>query len=132
MNTIRFLSAQEIIAINVAVIQKYSPGEQIGVKSQSLLESALLSPQSSAFGKDAYPSLFAKGASLFESLGQNHPFQNANKRTAFTALVIFIQYNGFQLKMESKFAEDFTVNMVEHKYTFEQITEIIQQHCIAK
>jgi death-on-curing protein len=132
MKTIRFLSVQEIIAINVAVIQKYSLGEQIGVKSQSLLESAVARPQSSAFGEDAYPSLFAKGASLFESLGQNHPFQNANKRTAFTALVIFIQFNGFLLKMESKFAEDFTVNMVEHKYTFEQITEIIRQCCFAK
>src|SRR5437016_4959645 len=115
MKTIRFLSVQEIIAINVAVIQKYSLGEQIGVKSQSLLESAAVRHQSSAFGEDAYLSLFAKGASLFESLGQNHPFHNANKRTAFTVLVIFIQFNGFQLKMESKFAEDFTVNMVEHK-----------------
>jgi death on curing protein len=132
MKTTRFLSVQEIIAINVAVIQKYSLGEHIGVKSQSLLESAAVKPHSSVFGEDAYPKLFAKGASLFVSLGQNHPYQYANKRTAFTALVIFIQYNGFQLKMESKFAEDFTVNMVEHKYTFEQITEIIQHHCIVK
>jgi death-on-curing protein len=96
------------------------------------LETALLKPQSSTFGEDAYPSLFAKGASLFESLGQNHPFQNANKRTAFTALAIFIQYNGLLLKMESKFAEDFTVNMVEHKYTLKQITEIIYQYSIEK
>lgn len=132
MTTIRFLSVQEIIAINVAVIQRYSLGEHIGVKSESLLESAVLRPRSSAYGEDAYPSLFAKGASLFESLGQNHPFQNANKRTAFTALVIFIQFNGFVFKMESKFAEDFTVNMVEHKYTFEQITKVIQKHSFAK
>jgi death-on-curing protein len=132
MKSIRFLSTQEIIAINVAVIQKYSQGEHIGVKSQSLLESAVLRPQSSAFSEDAYPSLFAKGASLFESLGQNYPFQNANKRTAFTALAIFMQYNGLSLKMESKFAEDFTVNMVKHKYTLKQIIEIIYQYSIEK
>jgi death-on-curing protein len=132
MESIRFMTVQEIIAINVAVIQKYSPGEQIGVKSQSLLESAVLRPRSSAFEKDAYPSLFAKAAALFESLGQNHPFHNANKRTAFTALIIFIQYNGFRLKMDSIFAEDFTVDMVEHKYTFEQLTDIIDKHSIVR
>jgi death-on-curing family protein len=85
---IRYLTVQEVIAINVAVIQKYSPGEHIGVKDCGLLESALLRPRSSAFSDDACPSLFEKAAALFESLGQNHPFQNANKRTAFTALVI--------------------------------------------
>ncbi len=85
----RFLSVQEVIAINLAMIQRYSPGEQVGVKEPGLLESAVLRPQSSAFGNDAYPSIFEKAAALFESLGQNHPFHNANKRTAFTTLVIF-------------------------------------------
>jgi len=52
------------------------------------MESAVLRPQSSAFGEDAYPDLYDKAAALFVSLGQDHPFQNANKRTAFTALVV--------------------------------------------
>ena len=65
----------------------------IGVKSPSLLDSAVMRAQSSAFGEEAYLSIFEKAAALFESLGQNHPFQNANKRTAFTALVIFLRFN---------------------------------------
>ena len=36
----------------------------------------------SAFGEEAYPSIFEKAAELFESLAQNHAFHNANKRTA--------------------------------------------------
>lgn len=86
MTPIRYLSVQEVITINVAMIQRYSPGEQIGVKEPRLLESAVHRPQSSVFGEDAYPTSFEKAAALFESLGQNHPFHNANKRTAFTAL----------------------------------------------
>lgn len=125
---IRYLSVQEVIAINVAVIQKYSPGEQIGVKNISLLESAVFRPQSSAFGNDAYPTLFDKAAALFESIGQNHPFHNANKRTAFTALVIFIRYNGYHFVMNPKYAEDLTVDMVNHSYTFEQLSDIIREH----
>lgn len=126
----RYLTVQEVIAINMAMIQKYSPGEQIGVKTSSLLESAVLRPMSSAFGEDAYPSIWDKAAALFESLGQNHPFHNANKRTDFTALLIFLRYNGYHFKMDQKAAEDLTVDMVNHKYSFEQIASIIQAHSI--
>lgn len=126
----RFLTVQEAAAINIAMIQKYSPGEHIGIKSQSLLESAVYRPQSSAFGEEAYTTLFSKAAALFESIGQNHPFHNANKRTAFTALVIFLNLNGYDFCMDVKQAEDFTVDMVEHKYTFEQLTECIKNHAI--
>jgi death-on-curing protein len=129
MNIIRYLSVQEVIAINVALIQKYSPGEHIGVKNSGLLESAVLRPQSSDFGEDAYPSVFEKAAALFESLGQNHPFQNANKRTAFTALVIFLQLNGYLFVMNQKAAEDLTVDMVNHLFSFHALTRVIHLHC---
>lgn len=130
MNEIRYLTIQEVIAINVAMIQRYSTGEKIGVKNPGLLESAVLRSQSSAFGDDAYPTIFEKAAALFESLGQNHPFHNANKRTAFTALVIFLRYNGLSFKMEQKLSEDFTVDMVNHQYSFDDLVLMIQGHCV--
>lgn len=126
---IRYLTVQEVIAINVAVIQKYSPGEHIGIKDWGLLESAVFRPQSSAFSKEAYPSLFDKAAALFQSLGQNHPFHNANKRTAFTALVVFLRLNGYNFVMDQKAAEDLTVDMVNHHYEFQELALVIQQHC---
>lgn len=130
MSPIRYLTSQEVIAINVAMIQKYSIGEHIGVKNSHLLESALHRPQSSAFGEDAYLSIWEKSAALFESLGQNHPFQNANKRTAFTALLLFLRYNGYRFIMEPKQAEDFTVDMVNHKFTFQELTSLIKEYSI--
>jgi len=129
MSLIRYLNIQEVIAINVAMIKRYSPGEQIGVKDSNLLESAVLRPQSSAFGDEAYPTVYEKAAAIFQSLGQNHPFHNANKRTAFTALVMFLRYNHIYFKMEQALAEDFTVDMVNHKYSFEDLTSMIQTHC---
>lgn len=130
MRKIRYLSIQEVIAVNLAMIQRYSPGEHAGVKDPRLLESAILRPQSSTFGNDAYPTIFEKAASLFESLGQNLPFRNANKRTAFAARVIFLRYNGLNFKMNTKNAEDLAVDMVNHKYTFEELAAIIQSHCV--
>ncbi|WP_194540538.1 type II toxin-antitoxin system death-on-curing family toxin [Paenibacillus sp. JZ16] len=130
MTPIRYLTSQEVIAINVAMIQKYSVGEHIGVKNPHLLESALHRPQSSAFGEDAYLSIWEKSAALFESLGQNHPFQNANKRTAFTALLLFLRYNGYRFIMGQKQAENLTVDMVNHKFTFQELTSLIKEYSI--
>ncbi|MGG3836448.1 type II toxin-antitoxin system death-on-curing family toxin [Paenibacillus thiaminolyticus] len=130
MNQVKYLSVKEVIAINVAMIQRYSPGEQIGVKDPALLESAVFRAQSSAFGTDAYPSIFEKAVALFQSLGQNHPFHNANKRTAFTALVIFLRYNHLHFKMDPQLAENLTVDMVNHKYTFEDLVAIVEEHCV--
>ncbi|WP_339168019.1 type II toxin-antitoxin system death-on-curing family toxin [Paenibacillus sp. FSL R5-0341] len=128
MTQTRYLSVQEVIAINVAMIQRYSPGEHIGVKEPGLLESAVHRPQSTVFGNDAYPTIYEKAAALFESLGQNHPFHNANKRTAFTALVIFLRYNGLHFKMNTQKAEDFTVDMVNHQFDRGHAAAIIEAH----
>lgn len=124
----RFLTEQEVVMLNMRLIQTGSPDEQMGVKFPELLDSAINRPQQSAFGEDAYPTIFTKAAALFESLAQNHAFHNANKRTAFSALYYFLRYSGYMLKMDSKQAENFVVDVVNHKYTFEQIVIIIESH----
>lgn len=124
----RFLTEQEVVLLNMRLIQIGSPDEQMGVKSPELLDSAINRPRQSAFGEDAYPTIFTKATALFESLAQNHAFHNANKRTAFSSLYYFLRYNGYMLKMGSKQAEDFVVDVVNHKYTFEQIVEMIESH----
>jgi len=124
----RFLTEQEVVMLNMHLIQTGSPDEQMGVKFPNLLDSAIHRPQQSAFGEDAYPTIFTKATALFESLAQNHAFHNANKRTAFSALYYFLKYNGYMLKMDPKKAEDFVVDVVKHKYTLEQIVKIIESN----
>jgi len=53
------------------------------------LEAAVLRPQSSAFGEDAYPTIHEKAAALLHSLARNHPFVDGNKRTALAATTTF-------------------------------------------
>lgn len=124
----RYLTVQEIAAINKFLIQKYSPGEQIGIKDYSLLESATYRPQSSAFGEDAYPTIFDKSAALFESLAQNHSFHNANKRTALASIVFFLRYNNHHFHMSTDEKIEWTVDVVKHKYSLKEIAEIIENH----
>ncbi|PED16324.1 type II toxin-antitoxin system death-on-curing family toxin [Bacillus thuringiensis] len=132
MNAVKYLTATEVILLNELAIKKITPSEPVGVKDLGLLESAVDRPKSSAFGDDAYPTIFEKAAALFESIGKNHAFLNANKRTAFIALNLFLGYNGYKLEMEKKFAEDFTVDMVNKVYTFEQIVAIIKEYSVER
>jgi death on curing protein len=123
----RFLTIEEVIMINHITIKKYSPSEMVGVASIDLLESAINRPKQSVFGEDAYPTIFDKAAALFESLAQNHPFYNANKRVAFLSMLQFINYNGYNLKMTNKEAEKFTFNVVLKKIDLKQIATKIKK-----
>jgi death-on-curing protein len=128
MNEIVYLTTNQVIAINTIQIRLYSPDEPIGVKDPNLLDSAINGPKQSAFGKDAYPTIFEKAAALFESIAKNHAFHNANKRTALASLIVFLKINHYQWTMGIEEEQDFTVDVVNHIYTFEEIVSTIENH----
>ena len=122
----RFLTEKEIIFLNALLIEKYTPEEQKGVKFPELLNSAVNRPKKSAFGQDAYPTLWLKAAALYASLCQNHPFHNANKRTGFAAMKQFLWLNGYLLAAPEKEAEEYTVKVVTDKPSIEEIAMWIE------
>lgn len=128
MTNIVYLTTNLVITINTMQIKVFSPKEQTGVKEPNLLESALNRPKQTVFKHDAYPTIVKKAAALTESLAKKHPFHNANKRTALASLIIFLQLNGYEWTMEVMKEQDFIVDVVTNKYSFEEITEIIKNH----
>src|SRR5437867_13015831 len=81
-------------------IERY--GGSHGVRDPGLLEAALFRPQTGY-----YVDLIEEAAALWESLSQNHPFVDGNKRTAFAATYTFLAINNARL----------TAN-AEHAYAF--------------
>jgi hypothetical protein len=65
---IRYLTTGEVVAINEAEV-----GPNL-LADFGLLESAVLRPQQTAFGADAYQDVHSKAAALLHSLVNNHPF----------------------------------------------------------
>jgi len=61
-----------------------------------LLEAALFRPQTGY-----YEDLIAEAAALWESLSQNHPFVDGNKRVAFAAMYTFLRANGITLTADA-------------------------------
>lgn len=65
--------------------------------STSVCWSAILRPQTTVGGQDAYPDIHTKAAALFHSIARNHAFLDGNKRTAVIAVDVFYRLNGHTL-----------------------------------
>lgn len=128
----RIVTEDEVIAINQLMIQRYSPAEPIGIKDLGLLNSSVQRMNHSAFGVDAYPSLFEKAAALFHSLSKNHRFLNANKRTAYATLQLLLTRNGYKLRLDETEAILFCVQTATESIEISQLAVQIERYCIKK
>lgn len=85
-----YLTVAEVLAIHDDQITRY--GGRPGVRDMGQLEAALFRPQTGY-----YADIIAEAAALWESLSQNHPFIDSNKRTAFAVAFTFLAINGISL-----------------------------------
>lgn len=90
MNELRYPTLAEAIRVN-----KRFTG--LAVRDVGLLDSALARPKAAAFGHEAYPDLWSKAAALLHSVIRNHPFLEANKRTATTLALNLLRMNGVDM-----------------------------------
>jgi death-on-curing protein len=84
------LTLPEVLAIHADQIERY--GGSAGVRDHGQLDAALFRAQSGY-----YADLLEEAAALWESLSQNHPFVDGNKRTAFAAMYTFLSINGVRM-----------------------------------
>ena len=85
-----YLTLAEIKTIHTDQIERY--GGSPGLRDPGQLEAALYRPQTGY-----YADLIAEAAALWESLSQNHPFVDGNKRTALAAAYTLLAINGIRM-----------------------------------
>ncbi len=104
-----YLTVDQVTDLHAEAITTF--GGIGGLRSQDLLESAVLQPQQSAFGDDAYLSFSSKGAAYAYFLALNHPFVDGNKRTAAAAMLTFLDINGFRINESDEDLEEVIVRL---------------------
>jgi len=82
-----YLTLVEVLDMHADQIRRY--GGALGVRDVGLVEAAVFRPQ---IGH--YQDLIQEASALWESLSQNHPFVDGNKRVAFVATATFLRLNG--------------------------------------
>lgn len=115
----RYLTIKRVLFIHDQLVKRF--GGSMGVRDLGLLESALARPQATFDGKDLYPDIFDKAASLMHSLLKNHPFIDGNKRTALASAGIFLKLNGYNLENKHKDELQFVLNVENESITLEEI-----------
>jgi death-on-curing protein len=118
---------EEAILIHEIIIKR--AGTTAGIRDFALLHSALERPKATYAGKDLYPDIFSKAASLLQSICLNHPFTDGNKRTAWTITHKFLWDNAQHLKSERHEAADFMVYVDNSKPDIKEISSWLKTHC---
>jgi death-on-curing protein len=90
---IKYLSNDEVLSIHNYIIAEF--GGSHGLRDENGLDAAIMRPQSGY-----YKTIFEQAAALMESLANNHPFIDGNKRIAFFATDIFLRLNGYAIECD--------------------------------
>ncbi len=101
-----YLTLAEVLAFHEVLIEEFGGAE--GIRDLGALESALFRPRTGY-----YRDVIEEGAALLESLVQNHPFVDGNKRVAFAVMDVFLRVNGHDLMIEDVAAHTHLVGLME-------------------
>lgn len=123
-----YLTIEQILFIHARLIDETGGGH--GVRDLGLLQSATARPQAVFDGKDLYPDLFTKTAALSESLINNHPFLDGNKRTGIASAGLFLRINGVDLTASNKLLLQFTLNIAKSLHNVDSITEWLRENSV--
>jgi death-on-curing protein len=85
-----WLLREAVLAAHERLLSEF--GGASGIRDVGLLDSALARPDNLfAYGQ---PDVFAMAAAYAYGVVKNHPFFDGNKRTGFTAAIVFLELNG--------------------------------------
>jgi death-on-curing protein len=115
-------TVDEVVAVHARLISRF--GGSFGLRDRGALESALARPQSGY-----YSDIIQEAAALWESLSQNHPFVDGNKRVAVTVMAAFLKVNGCRLEFDDLEAFSFLIGLYETgTLRFDELDNWLRRH----
>ena len=121
-----YLTAEQVLFVHYRLISE--TGGEHGVRDLGLLESAVARPQATFDRQELYPDVFEKAAALMESLINNHPFVDGNKRTGIACAILFLQQNGISFSAKNADLEKFTLRVASARAGHAEITKWLKKH----
>jgi death-on-curing protein len=93
-----------------------------------LFAAALLRPQTSIGGSDAYPTLVLKAAAMAESLARNHALVDGNKRICWILTKLFLLANGVHVRADTESIVTFVADVVAGRVSVAQSAQWLEEH----
>jgi death on curing protein len=121
-----YVTTADALFFHQELIRRY--GGAPGIRDAGALESALHRPQTGY-----YDTIIHEAAALLESLVQNHPFIDGNKRVAFAVVDVFLRINGYQIAGESsRLFESFIALLDNQKFSIEFLVPWLKASVVNK
>ncbi len=120
--TVDFLTLEDLLAL----------AADLGVpavRDLGLLDAAAKRPQTSLYGRDAYPGIHEKAAVLLESLTRNHALIDGNKRLGWLATYVFYALNDLQLEAPDDAAYDLVIAVSTGSMSYRESAARLQGWC---
>lgn len=110
--------------------EQLSEGEVMakGVRSYSLLESAVYAPFQTFQGYELYDTIYLKAAQLCYGLAKNHPFIDGNKRTALHGMIVLLAVNGIDLAYTDREIEELIIAVADGRMLPEELANWLMAH----
>ncbi len=124
----KWITAESVIEIHKIIIN--STGGSQGVRSLGALESALFSPLATFDGTDLYPAIVDKAAMLLNSITNNHPFIDGNKRVAFVVTVTILEDNGYKTQFTQEEVISFMLQIAQGNVKQNEIKHWLGDHLL--
>jgi death on curing protein len=116
-----YVTIADALFFHMQLIERY--GGAPGVRDAGALESALHRPKTGY-----YDTLVHEAAALLESLVQNHPFIDGNKRVAFAVVDVFVRINGHSINADSNAIYDYIMKLfAERTFDMEHLVPWLQE-----
>lgn len=117
-----WLPLNEAVEINRAEVAE--TGESYALLRSDLLESAIARPQNH-YNYTGDCDILRLAVILMVAIAKNHPFEQGNKRTGFTAGLVFMAVNGYQLTWDSEDIALEFIKLMSDEITIERFEEQI-------
>lgn len=122
----QYLTVSEVIELYRQVME--TSGGTVGILSIEALESAVALPRATFDGKELYPTIVEKAASLGFSLIMNHAFVDGNKRIGHYAMETYLVLNGYELTTSVDEQESIILQLASGKLSRDTFTDWVRKN----
>ena len=125
--SLKHLTVEAVKAIHREVLAAH--GGAVGIRDETLLESAVAAPQASMMGQPLISDPLEIAAAYLFYICRNHPFLDGNKRTALAACLVFLESNGLlpDRKLPINDWEEFMLDVALSKINRDETTRRLRK-----
>ena len=135
LQELRWLTEDEVVKIHFELVSDFAgssdPVDPPGVRSDSLLASAVFRPQTALGSTLKYPTVEMSAAALLYGVIHDHPFHNGNKRTALVCTLAFLDENGIFPEFDQDEAFKLVLDIAQHRIVTSQRQELPDRETLA-